>query len=86
MHRLQVEVGVLVSLNSVSFFSQTPFRVFSPKPASLHQAPATGALTSANQRGSDNQQYPQSQHISAAAAICPVYCIQLPPAFNLTQT
>lgn len=28
---------------------------------------------------------PQSQPISAPAAICPVYCIQLPPASRLMQ-
>lgn len=62
-----------------SFFSHTPSRVFSLKP------PAFTKLTSAGQRGSDHQQYPESQHISAPAAICPLYCIQLPPAFHLRQ-
>lgn len=43
MYQLQVEAGVLVSLNSIALsFHKLLFCVFSLKPVSLHQAPAVG--------------------------------------------
>lgn len=67
------------------FLFTNPFSCLFTKTSQPSPGTSGGALTSAKQRGSDHQQYPQSQHISASAAICPLYCIQLPPAFNLMQ-
>lgn len=86
MYRLQVEAGGPCLFEFYrSFFSQTPFGAFSLKPVQPSSSTSGGALTSATQQGPDHQQYPQSQHISASAAICPVSWIQLPPAFHLMQ-